>query len=93
MRVHHIDGGHVEHDPQMLVHRLASQLARTEEAAKRALVWQDPKANRSLAKRVLELEKLLATASVSQQAAEGTQPGLNNCSLSKYVQNQGVQLL
>eukprot|EP00884_Botryococcus_braunii_P009446 jgi/Botrbrau1/18502/Bobra.0072s0081.1 len=49
---------------------LSSQLARTEEAAKRALVWQDPKANRHLAKRVLELEKLLASASASQQAAE-----------------------
>jgi hypothetical protein len=60
-------------DTSNYLYRLAAQLARTEEAAKRALVWQDPKASKSLAKRVLELEKQLMLVTASQQAAEGTQ--------------------
>lgn len=51
--------------------RLAVQLARTEEAAKRALVWQDPNASGSLAKRVLELERQVTSESSARIAAEG----------------------
>jgi hypothetical protein len=56
--------------------RLTAQLARTEEAAKRALLWHDPHAKRSLAKRVLELEKELATLLASKFAAEGLAPSI-----------------
>ena len=54
-----------------MTRRLAAQLARTEEAAKKALLCKDPSAKHGAAARLLDADRSLAKLTAEKAEAEG----------------------